>query len=859
VLRVALKNLAAKKLRLMMTSVAVVLGVAFMAGTFVLTDTLGNVFDALFTNATKGVDVVVRAREPYQAASQAGGAQTETRPPVPDALVDEIRRLPQVARAQGSLSDQYALVVGRDGKAVQHSKGAPTLALVWRSGKDAVNRSLTLTRGNAPSAAGEVVLDQQTFEDGGYKIGDPVTILFNAVPPREFTLTGVFQFGGEDAGPAGATLAAFIPSTAQEVTGFNGVWSEIEVASSRGVSPVQLRDSLRSELTRSDQAAQYQVITGEQLARERSDDIKTNLSFFNIFLLIFAIVALFVGSFIIYNTFSITVAQRTRELGLLRALGASGRQVVASVALEALVVGVFASTVGLGVGIAIVKPLEAVLSAFGVTLPSGPMQILPRTIIVSLGLGTLITFVSALAPARRAARVPPIAALRDQATSPSSGRRRYLWGGFVTVVGIGALLQGLLAGSGGDAAITVGVAAALVFIGVAMLSPLAAEPVAHFLTLPAQWRRRITGLLARENAARNPRRTASTSAALMIGLALVTLIAIFGASAKDSFGAAIDAQTRADFVISSESFQGFSPQVATAIRDRLDGGTVVEIRTGSVQLAGTAVNVSGVSGDVEQAFDVALRGNARIADYDTDGGVFVYQDEAKAKHLKIGDTISAVFPKGPRSLTVQGIFDNQKVVQSDYLVSLTDWSLFDTSTDMLAMVVKGPDATTAEARRTIDAVVEEFPGVKAEDKTQFKESQLAQLDQILGLMYVLLLLAVVIALIGIVNTLALSVFERTREIGLLRAVGMTRRQTSRMVRNEAFIVAVFGALLGLAVGIVFGAAIVAALANEGIALSVPVGQLVVFVVLAGIFGIFAGWWPARHAAHLDVLQAVNAE
>ena len=399
-LRVTLKNLAAKKFRLMMTSVAVVLGVAFMAGTFVLTDTLGNVFDALFTNATKGVDVVVRAREPYQAASQTGGVQTETRPPVPDALVDKIRQMPKVARAQGSVSG-YALVVGRDGKAVQHSKGAPTLAVVWRSGKDAVNRSLALTQGAAPAATDEVALDQQTFDDSGYRIGDRVKVVFLSVPPREFTLTGVFRFGGEDTGPAGATLSAFVPSVAQEVSGFNGAWSEIQVAARPGVSPVQLRDSLRRELATAGLSSRYEAITGAQLATEQSDNIKSNLSFFNIFLLIFAIVALFVGSFIIYNTFSITVAQRTRELGLLRALGASGRQVIASVALEALVVGVFASTVGLAMGIAIVKPLETLLSAFGVTLPNGPMQILPRTIIVSLGLGTLITVVSALAPARR--------------------------------------------------------------------------------------------------------------------------------------------------------------------------------------------------------------------------------------------------------------------------------------------------------------------------------------------------------------------------------------------------------------------------------------------------------------------------
>jgi putative ABC transport system permease protein len=852
--RVTLKSLAAKKLRLVLTSIAVVLGVAFMAGTFVLTDTLGSVFDNLFADTNKGVDVVVRGREAFKPADQQG-QQTNARPPVPVGLVGEIRQVPEVAKAQGTLLG-YALVIGKNGDAIQNQ--APTFATPWRPPAVSVSEALDIQKGRGPRAPDEVMLDQKTFSDGGFKIGDRVRIVFLTVPPREFTITGSFFSGGSENGLAGATLSAFVPKVAQEVTNLTGQWSQIDVKGKPGLSEVEVRDAIRTSLAEAGQTKQYQAITGDQLAKEQANSIKDNLAFFNTFLLIFAIVALFVGAFIIYNTFSITVAQRTRELGLLRALGASGRQVIGSVALEALIVGAVASVLGLGLGLAIVKPLEGLLAAFGIDLPSGPMQILPRTIIVSLVVGTGVTFVSALAPARRAARVPPIAALRDQAMTESAGRRRYLWGAILSFLGLLALFYGLF-GGGSSAAELVGVAGALVFVGVAMLSPLLARPVTKVLTLPAEWTKRITGLLAQQNAMRNPRRTASTAAALMIGLALVSLIAIFGASAKDSFAAAIEDQTRADFVLSPKGFQPFSPEAAAQVKRELPGSTVIQFRSGSVKFGDEAVSVTGAPGNVERGVDVGLRPGARTKAYDRDGGVFLYKDVAKAKKLKIGDTVRTVFPKGERDLTVQGIFTDQKVINTDYLVSLTDWDLFDEAADFTVIIRKPPGTSTAEAQKVVDQVAKDFPSVKAQNKAEYKDSQLAQFDQILGLMYVLLLLAVIIALIGILNTLALSVYERTREIGLLRAVGMTRKQTSRMVRGEALIVAVFGSLLGLVIGVVFGAAIVQALGSEGISLTLPVGQLAIFVVLAGLFGVIAGWVPARRAAHLDVLRAINTE
>jgi putative ABC transport system permease protein len=892
VVRVTLKNLFARKFRLVLTSVAVVLGVAFMAGTFVLTDTLGSVFDSLFADTTKGVDAVVRAREPFKAQGQ---NRAETRPPVPEALEGLVASVPGVNRAQGGVFG-YALVQGKDGEAIQHQ--APTFGTSWPPERQSVNQSLDLVdykgeQGRQPRTPDEVTLDIKTAQDGGFRIGDKVTVTFLSVQPRAFTLTGVFEFGGKQDGLAGATLAAFTPEQAQTLMNRTGQWDAVQVRADDGESQDEVRDAIRRRLPefRAELAAdgatvpQLQAITGEQLAVEQADALKENLSFFNTFLLIFALIALFVGAFIIYNTFSITVAQRTRELGLMRALGASGGQVVGSVAFEALVVGLFSSIIGLGLGLLLVKPLEGLLSAFGIDLPSGPLDIQPRTIIVSILAGTLVTLVSAIAPARRAARVPPIAALRDQTLTGTSGRRRYLWGTLLTLVGVALLFYGLFGAGGSSAALSVGVSAAVVFVGVAMLSPLLARPAAKLLTLPAEKIRSITGLLAQQNAMRNPRRTASTAAALMIGLALVTLISIFGASAKGTIAGAIDDQTRADFILSPKSFAPFSPDAATQVRERFteqlgSPGTVVEWRSATAEVDGQAAEVLGVTPDFRQTSGVPLRGTLDKAVL-RDGGVVISADAA-GKRMCVADanvdaarvpcrkgtSLPMRFPtaSGAEAVPVAGVYTDDKSLGSntDYILGFdpaTDqWQQrFTDATDLFVIVRKPVGATTAEANTIVTAVAEDVGGIEAENKAEFKDRQLAQFDQILGLMYVLLLFAVIIALIGIVNTLALSIYERTREIGLLRAVGMTRVQLRRMVRGEAVIVAVFGSLLGLAIGLVFGAAIVKALESEGITLSLPVGQLVVFVVLAGLAGLLAGVPPARRAARLDVLDAISSE
>jgi putative ABC transport system permease protein len=517
------------------------------------------------------------------------------------------------------------------------------------------------------------------------------------------------------------------------------------------------------------------------------------------------------------------------------------------------------SVLGILLGIAIVKPLEALLGAFGIDLPSGPLQILPRTIIVSFIVGTGVTLVSSLAPARRASRIPPIAALRDQAFDASSGRRRYIWGAVTLVLALIALIYGLFGGaSGGDAALMVGLGVFLAFIGVSMLSPLLAAPAARLLTWPAT--HSVTGNLARENAERNPRRTASTAAALMIGLALVTAVATMAASFKDSFRSAIENQTDADFILSSESFQGFSPEAAEQVREELPGSTVVQYRYGTIAIEGDGTAVLGASPEFPKMSDVGLLPGARRGAF-ASGGVYVYDEEADEKNYKIGDELNVEFPDGPGTVTVEGFFDDKRPLpsSSDYILSLADWDRFPDPLDFYVGILLPNDVSTREGARVINRIANNVGGIEADNKAEFIDRQLSQFDQILGLMYVLLLLAVIIALVGIVNTLALSIYERTREIGLLRAVGMSRVQLRRMVRGEALIVASFGSLLGLALGLVFGFLIIEALSDEGVSFSVPIAQLIVFLILAGLAGLLAGVPPARRAARLDVLQAINAE
>jgi len=647
---------------------------------------------------------------------------------------------------------------------------------------------------------------------------------------------------------------AFDPQTAQIALNGQGKFDEIDATAQPGVSPEELRDRIQHVLP-----ANFQAKTGQEAAQANSQDIKEALSFFNIALLVFAAIALFVGAFIIFNTFQILVTQRTRELALLRALGASPAQVRRSVIVEALIVGVLASVTGLAAGFLLAVGLQGLLKAFGIDLPSTTMQLLPRTIIAAFAVGVGTTLVSSIMPAIRAARVAPVEALRESQPAEYRGSpKRTATGLIITALGVGILMYGLLGGPSNAAAL-VGLGAATVFFGVAILSPLIVRPVARLLGAPLA-RLGVSGKLGRENALRNPKRTASTAAALMIGLGLVAFVSIFAQSIKASSDKILRETLKADYLVTTSQFTGFSLDVATRLRSDPAFVTVSEFRTGVFGYRNRSQQVQGVDPtNVDDVVQVEMK-EGSLAELGDDG-ILVFEEVAESQKWSVGDTIEVQFARtGKQRLRIAGIYTDDRLL-GPYVITLSTFEKnFVEQLDDIVLVKTAPGTSPAEARAAADQVAKEFPNVKLEDQAQFRQSQAAQIDQLLGLISALLGLAILIALVGIVNTLALSIYERTREIGLLRAVGMVRRQVRSMIRWESVIIAVFGALLGTAVGVFFGWAMVQALEDVGISvLSIPGGQLVFFVVLAGLAGVLAAVFPARRAARLNVLEAIAYE
>ncbi|WP_169809272.1 ABC transporter permease [Actinomadura chibensis] len=835
------------KLRLMLTALAIVLGVGFVTGTYVLTDTVNKTFDELFTQVTKGVDVAVRTRAAFV------GQNGEQRGPMPAALRDRIAGTRGVKAVEGSVSG-YAQFVGKDGRPVT-TGGAPTIGVSLGAVPE-LQASGTVRAGHRPSGPDEVAVDARTAEREGFRVGDRVKILFQG-RPGEFTVVGVIGFGKADS-LAGATLAGFDLPTAQRVLNRPGVYDEIDVVAAPGTDAAALRDRVQARV-----GGTYQVLTGEQLAEENSRSIAEFTKIINYALLAFAGIALFVGSFIIVNTFSIILAQRTRESALLRCLGASRRQLLASVLGEASIVGLAASLIGLGVGVLIAVALNAAFAALGVDLPSTTLVVRPRTVAVSLLVGLVVTVVASVLPAVRATRVPPVAALRERVvTERDHGvRRRALTGGLISATGAALLLNGLFAGRG-DRLLNVSAGALAVFLGIAALSPLIVRPLARLLGWPfARWAGE-PGRLARQNAMRSPRRTASTAAALMIGLALVSVVAIFASSIKASVSGVLDETMTADYILTGPSGggQGFSPEVVRRLTAQPEIESASGLRLGLFKLDGGTQRLAGVD---PIAYSRTVRTetvSGDLADM-AGGGIAVRERTAEEHGWKVGDTVAMEFPVGGvQRLPIKAIFKDNRLNDA-YLLAMTDYTRhYADQLDSLAFVKAAEGVPAAAARAAVERAVRDFPVVQVKDQAQYKRDQARQIDQILALFYVLLALAVIIAFIGIVNTLALSVLERVRELGLLRAVGMTRAQLRAMVRWEAVIIAVFGGVLGLAVGVVFGWTLVRALRGQGITeFAVPVGTLLAFLAAAALAGVLAAVFPGRRAARIDILRAVTAE
>ena len=845
-LRIAFKGLLARKLRLLTTSLAVLLGVAFMSGTLVLTDTVQRTFDTLFADAVAGTDAVVRG------AGEVTGDFATQRERIPASVLDAVRRVPGVAAAEG-LVEGYTQVVGRDGKPVGNpGRGAPTFGRNWPA--VAALNPFRLAEGRAPAAPDEVVLDRYTAKQAGYGVGDTITVLVQRGPQR-VRVVGVATFGDAD-GPGGATNVLFTGPAAQRLVARPGTYDSVAADAAAGVSQAELRDRLAAALPRG-----IEVLTGTEFTEENQSAIRRALRFFNAFLVTFAVVALLVGSFLIHNTFSIIVAQRGRETALLRALGASRRQVLTAVLVEALTIGLIASLLGMAAGVAIAVGLKALLTAFGVDLPAGGIVFTPGTAVTSLVTGVGVTVLAALLPARRAAKVPPVAAMRELAAEPTGfSRRRAAAGLAVTAAGAALLLAGLF-GSGSKTA-KVGAGATVIFFGVATLGPVLARPAGRLLGAPLPRLRGVPGTLARENALRNPKRTAATAAALMIGVGLVVFITIFAASAKTSINDSIDKAFTGDFVVDSGAFGfgGLSPRLAEQLR------ALPEVRA----VAGYRLGQVAVEGDAEFAGAVDPAAFAEIIDLDVADGalaglrgdtIAVDTGTARANRWRVGDTIRVAFAQtGERRLRIVATYRRAEA-GGQYLLPLP---LFEANEpqqfDARVFVSRAPGVDAATARRAVERVTAAYPNATLQDLTQFKEAAAAPIDQLLGLIYVLLFLAILIAFLGIMNTLALSIVERTRELGLLRALGMTRAQLRSAVRWEAVIIALFGTLLGLAVGLFFGWSLVQALKNLGIhTLAVPAGRLAAIVVVGALAGVGAAALPGRRAARLDVLRAIQTE
>jgi len=849
VLRTAIRNLLAHKLRLLTTGLAVVIGVAFMSGTMILSATVARTFDDMFSSAYEGTDGVVRSESAFETPEG-----IEIRPRFDESIVDTVAAVDGVAVAQGDVWG-VAQLVGRDGEMVGNPEmGPPTIGASWPV--DDLN-TWTLASGRAPEADDEVVIDQRSADDAGYGAGDRAVVIVGGAP-LEVTITGVVTFAGANS-PGGASFMLFELGAAQAHVGELGMVDSVSVAAAEGVSEEELAGRIAEVLP-----AGLEAITGAAYVEENQDAMAEAMGFLDQFMMVFAVVALLVGGFTIFNTFFITVAQRTKQHALMRAVGASRRQLLLSILVEAIGVGVVASLVGLVAGLGVAIGLKALLDAFGVDLPAGGVVFGMDTAVIAFSAGVLVTLAAAISPARKAGKVPPIAAMRDiEVTSSGYGsKERIAVGVLVLVAGIGGLLYGLL-GSPANGLAIVGGSAIVVFFGVSVLGRTVSLPMSRLIGWPLPRLRGIAGLLARENAMRSPKRTAATASALMIGVGLVSFITIFAASTKVSFGKIVDKAFTGDLIVTAPmqfgGGGGLSPDLTAALRELPEVDTVAGIRGGPAAINGQSEYVLAADSATFDIFDVEpLSGSPEDLDATS---IAVFEDVAEENGLAVGDTVTAEFATtGEQTLTVALIYgENQpagdwllgvEAYEANYPEQL-DIQIFIRNADGVS-----PEAALAAVAREVDA----YPAANLLDQTEYKEEQLAFVDQMLGLVYAMLALAILIALLGIGNTLALSIFERTRELGVLRAVGMTRRQLRSTIRWESVIIAVQGAVLGLAIGIFFGWALVEALADEGLnTLSIPVNSLLAVVVLAAVAGVVAAILPARRAAKLDVLRAVVTE
>jgi len=850
--RVTLKGVVAHRLRYALTALAVLLGVAFIAGTFVLTDTMNNSFNGLYSQMYQGTAAVVRATQPFNP----GTNFANQRQLIDASLATTVARVPGV-QAVALDTEGYARIVGKNGKPIGTvGNGAPTLGFGWTD-VTALNPFRLLTGGQPPRSPGQVVIDEHSADVGGFKVGDTVRILTQQ-GSGIYTITGIVTFGSSD-NLLGATTAGFDPVTAAKLLAQPGKTDAIDVESAPGVSAATLVTRIQNAIHNPG----IEVVSGASVTAEGEQAAHQDLSIIGDFLLAFGLIALFVGAFVIFNTFSMVVAQRQRELALLRAVGASRGQVLAMVLGESVVIGLIASGAGVIAGIGLAMVLKAGMAALGISLPGSGLVVSPRTVLFGLLAGTLVTAASAIVPARRAATIPPVAALQDAAAEPRQPSvQRSVSRLIVGMLGVVILSIGLF-GHTGDRVELVGIGAAAVFIGVAVLSTFAVRPVCRVLGVPLA-RSGPAGMLGERSAIRTPARTSATAAGLMVAVAMVSMITIMASSLKASADSTITSALRADFVVATGAQAGgsggLSPNLERSLAALPQVSDVAGIRSGVVKMFGTVTPV--VAADPAKAAQLVDMGvtQGELATM-TPTGIGVSVQVASSRHLQLGSPVAVTYPTtGTKEYTVQVIYSVRDVA-GDYILPLAAAQAnFPSSLDIAIMVKLAPGVTADAARPAISRVLAAYPTATLQNQDQYKASQTQSYNTLLNLVYELLALAVLIALIGIANTLALSIYERTRELGLLRAVGATRGQLRSMVRAEALVISAFGALEGLVLGAFFGWAIVDSMHSLGVTqLAFPVSQLLIVTVVAALAGLLASIAPSRRAARLNILQAVTTQ
>lgn len=835
-----LRGLFAHRVRLALTALAIALGTGLAAGSFVFTATLTHTLDSLFAQTATGTDVVVQHAAPAEVTIGAGSGSTR---PVPAALLRGIRRVPGVAAADGVISGR-AVLLGRDGRALPAPFG---VALSWPS--DAVFQAIfTRGSGRAPSAPGQVMIDRASARQGHFAIGDRIGVAIGG-QALSFIISGIVGYGSADS-IGGGSMAIFSPAAAQRLFGLAGSYSQIDVKAMPGVSAVQLRSRMAGALPPG-----VEAVTAASAAATQAQQLNSQLGFLTYFFEAFAGITLFVGAFVIWNTFSIMVGQRTRELALLRTLGAQRDQVFRSVLGEAAVLGTVASASGVLLGLGLARALAALLSAFGVSLPITGLVVPLAGVTGSFAAGLLTTVIAAIPPAWRATRVAPVQALRDAVPAPPrfSGRR-LTTGLAVTVSGVALVVTGLT----GRVSLIVTVAGAVAcFTGVTVLGPLFARPLASAVGLPLTTLPGQAGVLARGNAMRNPKRTSATAAALMISVALIAAVSVLVGSVRSAISGQVANGSKTSFyVAATNSDAGLTPKLGPVLAQLRGVRQVTEVLSTDATVAGAAhQTVDGVDPAVIGAFTSLGLRSGSFASLSS-GELLVSQSAASGRGWRAGSLVTIGFGAyGTSRLRIGGIFTSPGPL-SPYLVSAATFTAATGIRTDNVDLVRAP----ASARAALLRALAGYPGAQLEDQAAYASSRGAVLGSILNLITALLVLAVLIALLGIVNTLALSVAERTRELGLLRAIGMRRGQVRQMIAAESVIIAVIGAAAGAALGLGLGAGLAAAFTrSQQLTVVIPVGQVVIYVAAAGLAGLLAGVVPARRAARVSVLTAIAAE